>query len=367
LIIIVNFLENPALPLAIAALLDFLIGDPWNWLHPVQVMGWAIGRYRRWVQTRLSLTTEPASVQQNVQLQRGAGVVLAIALVLGSGAVGWLMVHASRAIHPLLGLVAESVLLASCFAGRSLRDAAVDVLRPLETGDLVQARSRLSRYVGRDTEHLPEPEILRAVLETVTENATDGVTAPLFWAIAGSFTPLGPVPLALAYKAASTLDSMVGYKAAPYTHLGWGSARLDDVLTWLPCRLTVLTIALLSGRPRHVLKLCRRDAPQDPSPNAGWSECAYAAALDVQVGGQNTYRGNITHKPLLADPIRPITPERIQQALNLTRRVFLLWLAGAIASFLLSGSITNQLSMPTSANSLMPNSLIMTATFLPCS
>jgi len=112
--------------------------------------------------------------------------------------------------------------------------------------------------------------------------------------------------------------------------LGWASARLDDALTWLPCRLTVLTIALLSGRPRHVLKLCRRDAPQDPSPNAGWSECAYAAALDVQVGGQNTYRGKVTQKPFLADPVRPITPERVKQALALTRRVFLLWLGLAI-------------------------------------
>lgn len=326
-----NFLENPALPLAIAALLDFLIGDPWNWLHPVQVMGWAIARYSRWVQHGLKLTAELESVQRKVGLQRGAGVLLAIALVLGSGAVGWLIVHTSRAIHPLLGLAAESILLASCFAGRSLRDAAADVLQPLAAGDLVQARSRLSRYVGRDTEVLPEPEILRAVLETVTENATDGVTAPLFWAIAGSFTPLGPVPLALAYKAASTLDSMVGYKAAPYTHLGWASARLDDALTWFPCRLTVLTIALISGRPRHVLKLCRRDAPQDPSPNAGWSECAYAVALDVQVGGQNIYRGKVTQKPLLADPIRPITPDRVRQALGLTRRVFLLWLGLAIA------------------------------------
>ncbi|GAB4135853.1 MAG: adenosylcobinamide-phosphate synthase CbiB [Cyanobacteria bacterium J069] len=331
LIIIVNFWENLALPLAIAALLDFLIGDPWNWLHPVQVMGWGIGRYGQWVQTRLHLTTEPESVRQKVEVQRGAGVLLAIALVLGSGVVGWLIVYLSRTVHPFLGLAIESILLASCFAGRSLRDAAADVLRPLAAGDLATARSHLSRYVGRDTENLPASEILRAVLETVTENATDGVTAPLFWAIAGSFTPLGPVPLALGYKAASTLDSMLGYKAAPYTHLGWCSARLDDLLTWLPCRLTVLTLALLSGRPRHVLKLCRRDAPQDPSPNAGWSECAYAAALDVQVGGQNIYRGQVTHKPLLADPVCPITPERIQQALGLTRRVFLLWLALAIA------------------------------------
>ncbi|PSR15774.1 cobalamin biosynthesis protein, partial [filamentous cyanobacterium CCP3] len=150
--------------------------------------------------------------------------------------------------------------------------------------------------------------------------------APLFYALVGAFSPLGGVPVALAYKAASTLDSMVGYREAPYTHLGWFSARLEDRLTWLPCRLAVLTVALLSGRPRHVLRLCRRDAPADPSPNAGWSECAYAAALGVQLGGQNVYRGQLKEKPLLGDATVPITGDRIDQALALTRRAFLLWM-----------------------------------------
>jgi adenosylcobinamide-phosphate synthase len=141
---------------------------------------------------------------------------------------------------------------------------------------------------------------------------------------------------AIAYKAASTLDSMVGYRDAPYTYIGWASARCDDVLTWLPCRLTVLTIALLSGRPGHVLRVCRRDAPQDPSPNAGWSECAYAAALGVQVGGLNLYRGLPKPKPLLGNPDHPITPAIIRRAMALTRTTFLLWLGLAVGLSLIA-------------------------------
>jgi adenosylcobinamide-phosphate synthase len=313
-------IDQAALVLTIAALLDFQIGDPQSWLHPVQVMGWGIQRYSNFVWKRLR---QPIA-------QRAAGVGLAIGLIAGSGVAGWLAVRAAAMLHFWLGIAIASILLASCFAGRSLRAAADDVLQPLAAGDLVAARSQLSRYVGRDTEHLSEPEILRAVLETVTENATDGVMAPLFWAIVGAFTPIGSAPLALAYKAASTLDSMVGYKEAPYTHLGWFSARFEDGLTWLPCRLTVLTLALVSGKPQQVWQICRRDAPQDPSPNAGWSECAYAAILGVQVGGTNRYRGVVKHKPLLADAIHPITIDRIQQAMQLTRAGFLIWLTIAV-------------------------------------
>lgn len=304
--------------LAIAAFLDYLIGDPPFWIHPVQVMGWVITQYTNLVFTGV----------QSLRGQRIAGIGLAIGVIGGTGLLSWLIVGVIRSL-PLptwAGLGLEGLMLASCFAGRSLRAAADDVLRGLETGNVAIARSRLSRYVGRDTAELSEPDILRAVLETVTENATDGVMAPLFYAIVGSFLPTGAVPLALAYKAASTLDSMVGYRDAPYTHLGWFSARLEDGLTWIPCRLTVLTLSLLSGRPRRVWALCRRDAPQDPSPNAGWSECAYAAILQVQLGGMNVYRGVVKQKPLLGDPIHPITPATIHGALRLTRLSFLTWI-----------------------------------------
>jgi adenosylcobinamide-phosphate synthase len=198
----------------------------------------------------------------------------------------------------------------------------------LQAGDLLQARSHLSHYVGRDTEQLDKSEILRAVLETVTENATDGVMAPLFYALLGAALPgVGSVPLALAYKAASTLDSMIGYREAPYTHLGWFSARMEDILTWIPCRLAILTLALISRKPRTVWKICFRDAPADPSPNSGWSEAAYAAALGVQVGGTNWYKGMAKQKPLLGDPLRAIAPADIAKALQLTRYSFLLWLS----------------------------------------
>ncbi len=196
------------------------------------------------------------------------------------------------------------------------------------TGDLDEARSQLRMYVGRDTDRLTIPDIYRAILETITENAVDGVMAPLFYAIVGAvFIPaIGAVPLAMAYKAASTLDSMVGYRREPYADLGWCSAKTEDVLTWLPCRLAVLTISLISGKPLTVWQLCWRDARQDPSPNSGWSECAYAAALGVQVGGINYYRGQVQEKPLLGDATRSISPEIIDRALKLTRYSFLLWL-----------------------------------------
>jgi adenosylcobinamide-phosphate synthase len=304
--------------LEIAALLDFLIGDPRHWWHPVQGMGWLIERYTQICFKRLN---QPLAL-------RWAGVGLGLGLIGGCGLFGWAIVTISQALHPLLRIGVESVLVASCLAGRSLRDAAMDVLHPLQQGDLVDARSRLSHYVGRDTEQLSEAEILRAVLETVTENATDGVLAPLFWALVGAGVGVGSLPLALAYKASSTLDSMVGYRTPPYTDMGWFSANADDWLTWLPCRCVVLTLGLLSGRPWRVWQLCRRDAPQDPSPNSGWSECVYAAILGVQVGGQNRYRGVVKDKPRMGDATHAIAPADIHAALRLTRSCFLLWLVG---------------------------------------
>ncbi|NEQ95836.1 MAG: cobalamin biosynthesis protein [Cyanothece sp. SIO2G6] len=304
------------LVLVVAAILDFVVGDPWSWPHPVQGMGWCISRYSTLALDRIK---SPLGL-------RLAGVGLAIALILGSGLVGWGAIALMTWMHPLLGMSTHILLLASCFAGRSLRDAAEDVLAPLTNGDLPAAQTRLSRYVGRDTQTLDQPEILRAVFETVGENGVDGVMAPLFYALVGVLTPIGSAPVALAYKAASTLDSMVGYKEAPYRNLGWCSANLEDVLTWVPCRLTVLTLAVLCRRPLHVLQICQRDAAADPSPNSGWSECAYAASLGVQVGGTNTYKGVVKHKPLMGDGDRPITVKIIRQGLTLNRICFLLWL-----------------------------------------
>jgi adenosylcobinamide-phosphate synthase len=308
-------------PIAIllgAAIVDFIIGDPWHWLHPVQVMGWMIHRYQQWVFRVLKFPIRP----------RWAGVVLGVGLPVGSGAIAAAGIWLAGQLSPWLAGILAVIILASCLAGRSLRNAAEDVLAPLEQRDISQAQERLSQYVGRDTQSLTAAEILRAVMETISENATDGVMAPGFYALVGlAIAPAAGVGLAIAYKALSTLDSMIGYRSPPYTHLGWFSARLEDGATWLPCRLTVLTIAVWSGQPGRVWRLCRRDAPADPSPNAGWSECAYAAALGVQLGGRNTYRGEVKDKPLLGDPQRPLTPAVIRQGLALTRWAFLSWLA----------------------------------------
>jgi adenosylcobinamide-phosphate synthase len=304
-------------PLLIAAYLDYLIGDPWGWLHPVQVMGWGINWF-----TQIAL-----KYCQQSSSRRIAGVVLFWGTILSVGGVSWLVIYACEWVHPGLSIVVQSIALASCFAGRSLRRAAEDVLAAIDPEDLSLARSKLSMYVGRDTDQLSIAEIDRAILETVTENAIDGVLAPLYYAIVGLFIPaVGAVPLAMAYKAASTLDSMVGYRREPYADIGWFSAKAEDLLTWLPCRLTVLTLSLISGKPVTVWQLCWRDANQDPSPNSGWSECAYAAALGVQVGGINYYRGEVQEKPLLGDDLQPITADIIQQALKLTRYSFILWL-----------------------------------------
>ncbi|MBE9166949.1 cobalamin biosynthesis protein [Pleurocapsales cyanobacterium LEGE 06147] len=317
--------ERAAVVLIFAAIWDYSLGDPRNWLHPVQVMGWIINRF-----TRLTL-----NFCQEKEQRRLSGIILGLGLIIGTGSIAWLAIGGLRKINPWLDMGIEIILLASCLAGRSLRQAAEEVLEPLSEKELKTARSRLSLYVGRDTENLSESEIKRAILETVAENAVDGVTAPLFYAIVGAFLPgIGSIPLALGYKAASTLDSSIGYCREPYTDLGWFSAQLEDRLTWLPCRLTVLTLAWLSSKPRQVIAVCRRDAWRDLSPNSGWSECVYAAILGVQLGGINIYQGVIKEKPLLGDAINPINEATIKQALQLTRYCCLVWLAIAILSLL---------------------------------
>jgi adenosylcobinamide-phosphate synthase len=310
-------INSGATALLIAAFLDYLIADPPRLPHPVQVMGSMIS----------FLTKIVINLTKNSTGRRLAGVVLGMGLILGSGGLAWLAIALSKDISILLSFSLQVILLASCFAGRSLRQAAIAVLTPFKNNEIATARTQLSYYVGRDTENLSATEILRAVLETIAENTTDGVTAPLFYALVGLFLPgVGSVPLAIAYKAASTLDSMVGYQREPYTDLGWFSAKFEDILTWLPCRLTVVSIGLIARQPLTVWRICQRDATQDPSPNAGWSECAYAVVLGVQLGGKNTYQGEIKEKPLLGNPEQPITEEKIEQALHLTRLCFLSWL-----------------------------------------
>jgi len=279
-------------------------------------MGWFIN-----LATKIVLNSYQTKWQRRL-----GGIIISLILIIGSGLAGWLISKTAYRVNIWLGMGVETILISSCFAGKSLRQAAENVLNPLLENDLAIARSNLSMYVGRDTTQLSVIDILRAILETVGENAVDGVTTPLFYAILGIGIGLGAAPLALAYKAASTLDSMIGYRREPYQDIGWFPAQFEDRLTWFPCRLTVATLAIFSGNPQQVFTICRRDAIKDPSPNSGWSECAYAAALGVQLGGSNTYQGVTIDKPILGNPDQEITPQTITMAMNLTRSCFLTWL-----------------------------------------
>jgi adenosylcobinamide-phosphate synthase len=294
-----------------ALLLDFVLADPWEWFHPVQAMGWAIAQGQT-----LILRYCPQPWQQQV-----GGAILTSILVGVSYSYAAIAIELASRWHTWAGTAVHILLLASCLGAKSLRLAALSVLAPLERGDWMEARQQLSRYVGRDTSALDEVEICRALVETVAENTPDGATAPLFYGL------IGGAPLAFAYKAISTLDSMVGYRHPPFTHLGRFPARLEDALTWLPCRLTVLTLALWSDRPLLFWRRCQQDARKDPSPNSGWSEAAFAWQLGIRLGGSNVYRGIPTVKPFLGVVQRPLTSAVVLAALGWLRQVLATWIA----------------------------------------
>jgi len=283
-----------------AVVLDLLIGDP-RWLpHPVIGMGKAIRRVEAWIR-RWTKTA---------QGQKRAGILLPVIVVGGSFALAWLLLVLSAAIHPWLAWGVEIVLIATTIAIKGLREAGLEVYNHLRAGRIVEARQALSMVVGRDTGHLDEPEIVRGTVETVAENIVDAVIAPLFFAM------IGGAPLAMAYRAVNTLDSMVGYKNEKYQHIGWASARLDDLTNWIPARLTagLLTIVagMLSLQWRRAIKMVRRDARKHPSPNSGFPESAVAGALGIRLGGENSYQGVRSFRAYMGDPDRPLEAEDIR-------------------------------------------------------
>jgi len=301
---------------AAACGLDRLIGDPRWCLHPVQVMGALIAQLRLWV--------EALGGDRPWALRLGGGLITAL-LVGGSAAAGWALEQLSLRSPWAVPLLV--IALASALAGRSLRLAVEDVLKPLSSTppQLEQARQKLAWIVGRDVDGLPAPELLRALAETASENAVDGLFAPLFWMLFGaglwSLNPAWPGPLALAwaFKASSTLDSMLGYRRGRLQWLGTAGARLDDVLTWLPCRLLALSLGQLGP--------ALRDGASDPSPNAGVSQAAYAHALGLQLGGTNHYGGVEGSKPLLNQGGRAADQQGVEAILDASQRTSLIWLA----------------------------------------
>jgi adenosylcobinamide-phosphate synthase len=289
-------------------LLDVLIGDPDGPWHPVRLIG------------RLIRALERVARRDERRL-RWRGIGLALTVIAAAYLSGLGLLYLARqadldwGLNGWFAFTVSALLLWSSLAVRSMASHAIAVLAALEAGDLVLARMAVAQMVGRETADLDERGVCRALLETVAEGLCDGVVAPLFFAVLG-----GP-PLALAYRAANTLDSMLGYKDEHYRELGWASARLDDVLSWLPARQAALftTFAAYTMRLRAAAawRTARVDGPKQPSPNSGWPEGAFAGALGVQLGGPVRYRGRVTEKALLGEALRPLSPGACRQGLTL--------------------------------------------------
>lgn len=305
---------------AAALLLDLLLGDPRGYPHPVRVMGWAIER----LEGPLRRSFRP----------RLAGAVL-WAVVTGSSFVaaqGLILLGAT--IHRWVGLGVHLLLLWTALALRDLDRESRDVYKALKDGDLPRARRMLSRIVGRDTDGLPRSEVIRAAVESVAENSVDGVLSPIFYAL------LGGAPLAMAFKAVSTLDSMVGHRDERYREFGTVSARADDLLNFLPARISACLIpvaALLLGMDwRESWRCILRDRKKSPSPNAGVPEAAFAGALGIALGGPLSYGGRRYELPEIGPRSKDREPEDILRAMRLAYITTFLFLAAALPLCLLA-------------------------------
>lgn len=287
--------------IALGLAIDRIIGDPPNWPHPV-----------RWIGTAIRKLTKRWNHGQNT-FRNGfwlLGTVAVSVFLLVYAVVFW-----AYSLNAFLGIAVEAVLIAAGLAQKSLKDAAMEVYNPLTNKNIVLAREKLSWIVGRDTEGLNESEITRGVVETVSENTSDGVTAPLFWAFL-----LGAPGLWL-YKSVNTLDSMVGYRNEEFEQFGFASAKADDVLNFIPSRLTGFLILILTPNKRSLTMRQRfaewlRDAPKHPSPNSGWLEAATAVQLGVELGGLNRYRGVESQRARMGTPVYPLEASHIKEAIS---------------------------------------------------
>ncbi|WP_156289602.1 adenosylcobinamide-phosphate synthase CbiB [Oceanobacillus salinisoli] len=305
--------------ITLAVFIDFVIGDPPTWPHPV-----------KWIGNGISVLEKGLNQGKS---RKAKGMMMVFLIICVTFLITAFLVWSFYCVHPIAGIILESILISTTIAQKGLKDAALLVYHPLKNGDMAEARIKLSYIVGRDTNHLGEEEIVRGTVETVAENTSDGVTAPLFWGL------LGGAPFAIVYRAINTCDSMVGYKNEKYQEFGWASARLDDLVNWIPSRLTAFLI-LLGNKPanmskKNAWKILFRDAKRHPSPNSGWLEAAVAALLGVQLGGVNFYKGIISNRAKMGDSIVSLKKEHILNANKiLTRTSFLfllvLWIGGIL-------------------------------------
>ncbi|GIP34365.1 cobalamin biosynthesis protein CobD [Paenibacillus sp. J2TS4] len=357
-------LQETLLMLAAAIMLDRWIGDPKWPTHPVIWMGrlihWLEKALRRDEHQAISVSKRSESAgdgesrdtglrgndsgkegRRNTVSQNGLsssslrlrGAVLAILTVGSAAAILYGIVWGAVMIHPWLGYAVNTWFIATTIAIKGLKDAAILVYKPLTEGHLQDARTYVGYIVGRDTASLEESEITRAAVETVAENTVDAVVSPLFFAL------LGGAPLAMAYRAANTLDSMVGYKNERYLHFGWFSARLDDVLNWIPARLTglLLVVSSLSIRGMSAKRAwlsILHFARLHPSPNSGIPEAAAAGAMGVRLGGVNRYGDTVSERAGMGWPLQSLNREHIIATVRLLLRTSDFIVGGVVCAWI---------------------------------
>ncbi len=283
--------------------LDALFGDP-AWLpHPVVYMGKAISRLEKFLRPRLPKTPQGELL---------GGAIVAFCLPVGTFLLTGLVCWGAARLHPLLGLAVQMFWCGQALAARGLVQESTNVYKELKKPDLPGARKAVSRIVGRDTAELTAEGVTKAAVETVAENASDGVIAPLLYML------IGGAPLALTYKAINTMDSMLGYKNEKYLYFGRVPAKLDDVANYIPSRLAgllwVAAAAFTGNSARGAWKIWRRDRRRHASPNSAQTESACAGALGVQLAGPAYYFGQYYPKLTIGDALRPIEPEDILRA-----------------------------------------------------
>jgi len=285
-----------------AYILDLIIGDP-EWLpHPIVLIGKAIEILEK-------------GITKVITNKKVAGIILVFLVVVGTYFFVFILIGLAARLHWIFGIIVSIYFV---FVSLSVKDLAVETNRvytSLNRNNLSLARKNLSRIVGRDTGDLNEREIVRASVETVAENTVDGIISPIFFAF------IGGAPLAMAYKAINTLDSMVGYKNERYIDLGWAAAKLDDVVNFTPARISMALIPIasfISGKGfRDSIRIISRDRKKHASPNSGISEAAFAGALGVRLGGTNYYERKLVEKPCIGDAEKPLELSDIKDSIRI--------------------------------------------------
>lgn len=297
-------------------LLDQLLGDPYSLPHPIRGIGWLIAKTEKVL--RSGNPQENSTGREAAE--RRQGKLLVVIVLLLTGVLAALILFGAYAIHANLGMVIEAVMTYQILAARCLQVESSKVWKQLNAGNLEEARKAVSMIVGRDTECLTEEGVAKAAVETVAENTSDGVIAPML------YTALGGPVLGFLYKAVNTMDSMVGYKNEKYLYFGRAAAKLDDVVNFLPARVSALLMigtAFVSGKNysgKQAWRIWRRDNRKHASPNSAQTESVCAGALGIQLAGDASYFGKVVKKPYIGDSTRAVEAEDIRRMNRLMNR-----------------------------------------------